>query len=180
MHNQWTLDAIMCYNRGCKCKGCFFEDFFSKPLTCQMKFSVIGLVRLLGRPKMTSEDKKQLRSQYIKNMKELEFPRLNMRNFYVTNAFNGQCYKSRCVDDLEFNLELCQREFNEEILKLIRKHPIKFSDSKELQVSTEEKVYKILNKLPEDKIITEPYWDKYWKAIDLCFQYVQMKNLKEI
>lgn len=52
---RWTQDAVNCYKRGCKCKGCFFENFFSGYVNyprqkCKMKKSVFELVRILGKP----------------------------------------------------------------------------------------------------------------------------------
>jgi len=48
---RWTDTAIMCHKRGCKCKGCFYENFFSdKNQKCQMKAAVLELVRKIGLP----------------------------------------------------------------------------------------------------------------------------------
>lgn len=47
---RWTPAAIDCYTRGCKCKGCFYEDYFTKS-KCQMKYTVLELVKKLGVPK---------------------------------------------------------------------------------------------------------------------------------
>lgn len=46
---RWTQAAKDCYERGCVCEGCFFNDFFSG-YKCRMKASVIELVRLFGAP----------------------------------------------------------------------------------------------------------------------------------
>ena len=46
---RWTPAAIDCYLRGCRCKGCFYENYFSKD-KCQMKYTVLELVRQLGVP----------------------------------------------------------------------------------------------------------------------------------
>lgn len=46
---RWTPAAIDCYLRGCKCKGCFYEDYFTKG-KCQMKHTVLYLVTKLGAP----------------------------------------------------------------------------------------------------------------------------------
>ena len=47
----WTTTAIECYKRGCNCEGCFYTDFFNKSSQkCQMKASVLELVRVLGKP----------------------------------------------------------------------------------------------------------------------------------
>ena len=62
---KWTISARECYLRqqtGLGCKGCFYEDFFTKPTrlsewklgeyaTCQMKKSIIELVKTIGVPK---------------------------------------------------------------------------------------------------------------------------------
>jgi len=48
---RWTQTAIDCYKRGCVCSGCFYYDFFKdSPQKCQMKATVLELVRVLGRP----------------------------------------------------------------------------------------------------------------------------------
>ncbi len=48
---RWTTTAIECYKRGCKCEGCFYNDFFSGTYQkCQMKASVLELVRVIGTP----------------------------------------------------------------------------------------------------------------------------------
>ena len=48
---RWTNTALECYKRGCVCEGCFYSDFFNTSnQTCQMKASVLELVRVLGKP----------------------------------------------------------------------------------------------------------------------------------
>ena len=48
---RWTSTAIECYKRGCMCSGCFYSEFFSSSnQRCQMKSSVLELVRVLGTP----------------------------------------------------------------------------------------------------------------------------------
>ena len=48
---RWTQTAIECYKRGCNCEGCFYRDFFSgSSQKCQMKASVLELVRVIGTP----------------------------------------------------------------------------------------------------------------------------------
>ncbi len=48
---RWTQTATDCYKRGCVCSGCFYNDFFKdSPQKCQMKATVLELVRVLGRP----------------------------------------------------------------------------------------------------------------------------------
>ena len=48
---RWTATAIECYKRGCNCEGCFYNDFFSGNYQkCQMKASVLELVRVIGAP----------------------------------------------------------------------------------------------------------------------------------
>jgi len=47
---RWTKTAEDCFNRGCKCQGCYFNDFFSNNRKCQMKLTVLELVRVLGAP----------------------------------------------------------------------------------------------------------------------------------
>lgn len=48
---RWTPTALECYKRGCNCEGCFYRDFFSgSSQKCQMKASVLELVRVIGTP----------------------------------------------------------------------------------------------------------------------------------
>ena len=50
---RWTPTAIECYKRGCNCEGCWYSAFFSGSGTyqkCQMKASVLELVRVIGTP----------------------------------------------------------------------------------------------------------------------------------
>lgn len=48
---RWTPTALECYKRGCNCEGCFYKNFFtSASQKCQMKASVLELVRVLGTP----------------------------------------------------------------------------------------------------------------------------------
>lgn len=50
---RWTNTALECYKRGCVCEGCFYADFFNSSNSsqkCQMKASVLELVRVLGKP----------------------------------------------------------------------------------------------------------------------------------
>lgn len=48
---RWTNTALECYKRGCVCEGCFYTDFFNgTSQKCQMKASVLELVRVIGTP----------------------------------------------------------------------------------------------------------------------------------
>ena len=48
---RWTPTAVECYKRGCVCDGCWYSAFFSgKYQKCQMKASVLELVRTQGTP----------------------------------------------------------------------------------------------------------------------------------
>ena len=48
---RWTDIAIDCYSRGCVCQGCFYKNFFKdSPQKCQMKSTVLELVRIIGVP----------------------------------------------------------------------------------------------------------------------------------
>jgi len=67
---RWTDTAIECYLRGCNCAGCYYKAFFdtvkysfedskkdrdlAKP-KCQMKASVLELVRVLGKPDVVTQ-----------------------------------------------------------------------------------------------------------------------------
>ncbi|OGI18462.1 MAG: hypothetical protein A2287_05490 [Candidatus Melainabacteria bacterium RIFOXYA12_FULL_32_12] len=54
---RWTQTAVDCYKRGCVCSGCFYSDFFKEsPQRCQMKATVLELVRVLGRPNVEPLD----------------------------------------------------------------------------------------------------------------------------
>lgn len=53
---RWTETSIDCYKRGCVCSGCFYSEFFKgSNQKCQMKTSVLELVRVLGTPKLDKE-----------------------------------------------------------------------------------------------------------------------------
>ena len=45
---HWTPTAIECYQRGCNCNGCGIQELISEKF--QMKNTVIGLVKTLGKP----------------------------------------------------------------------------------------------------------------------------------
>ncbi len=48
---RWTKAAIDCYERGCVCENCYYSEFFKdSPQRCQMKATVLELVRVLGLP----------------------------------------------------------------------------------------------------------------------------------
>ena len=50
---RWTPTALECYKRGCNCDGCFYSAFFKgTSQKCQMKASVLELVRVIGSPKV--------------------------------------------------------------------------------------------------------------------------------
>jgi len=50
---RWTPTATDCYKRGCNCEGCFYTDFFNGTTQkCQMKASVLELVRVIGTPEV--------------------------------------------------------------------------------------------------------------------------------
>lgn len=116
-----------------------------------------------------------MRSEYINSIKLLEFEKFDMRNFYTTHRFKGHYYKRRCADDLSFELETCQRLFNDNILKEIRKHPKIILDDG-IMNDLEEKTKQITDRLPQDDIIIMPYWNKLFKAIDLCYNYIKNKE----
>jgi len=54
---QWTSIALDCLKRKCQCEGCFYDNFFKRSQQegsnqkCQMKQSVIQLIRVFGTPK---------------------------------------------------------------------------------------------------------------------------------
>lgn len=49
---NWSRSALDCYKRGCKCSGCFYYETYFKTngLKCNMKASVLELIRRYGRP----------------------------------------------------------------------------------------------------------------------------------
>ena len=50
---RWTPTALDCYKRGCNCGGCFYKEFFNGTTQkCQMKASVLELVRVIGTPEL--------------------------------------------------------------------------------------------------------------------------------
>ena len=46
----WTTDAINCYKRGCICEGCPIREMIKSLSRCQMKATVLELVRIHGIP----------------------------------------------------------------------------------------------------------------------------------
>lgn len=55
---RWTLTAIDCWQRGCVCEGCFYQQFFGEGQPyqkCQMKAAVVELVRVIGIPEGEEE-----------------------------------------------------------------------------------------------------------------------------
>ena len=46
---RWTYEAYLCYKRNCICTGCINKSIMETP--CQMKLTVIALVREFGMPK---------------------------------------------------------------------------------------------------------------------------------
>jgi len=57
---RWTKAAIDCYQRGCVCSNCYYSGFFNgSPQKCQMKATVLELVRVLGKP-TSIEDKESV------------------------------------------------------------------------------------------------------------------------
>ena len=47
----WTTDAVNCYKRGCICEGCPIREMVKSLGRCQMKVTVLELVRIHGIPK---------------------------------------------------------------------------------------------------------------------------------
>lgn len=62
----WSQTGMDCYLRGCVCKGCLFESGFynnrKEKHSCQMKASVLEMVRVFGAP--TKENTKLNRTAY--------------------------------------------------------------------------------------------------------------------
>ena len=52
---RWTPSAIECYERGCICVNCPMKRFITSQ-KCQMKSSVIELLRLYGIPNKTAQN----------------------------------------------------------------------------------------------------------------------------
>ena len=46
----WSTDAINCYKRGCICEGCPIREMIKSIDRCQMKATVLELVRIHGIP----------------------------------------------------------------------------------------------------------------------------------
>lgn len=51
MLRRWTQSAIECYNIGCDCSKCQYSRILLTP--CQMRNTVILLVKKFGKPKET-------------------------------------------------------------------------------------------------------------------------------
>lgn len=50
--SKWTIGAIQCYKRNCRCKGCFIHDTYRDTLyyMCAMKYCVRLLIKKYGVP----------------------------------------------------------------------------------------------------------------------------------
>ena len=50
--HKWTLGAIKCYQRGCRCEGCYIKKTYPQTLgyMCAMKHSVRFLIKKFGLP----------------------------------------------------------------------------------------------------------------------------------
>jgi hypothetical protein len=55
MRDRWTRPTIACYNRGCRCEGCSLIPPLETLHRCGLKAIVIELVRLYGRPEVSSQ-----------------------------------------------------------------------------------------------------------------------------
>lgn len=51
---RWTPSAVECYQRGCICSNCPIREVI-KSQKCQMKATVIELVKILGKPNKTAQ-----------------------------------------------------------------------------------------------------------------------------
>ena len=47
---SWSDLTLMCYERGCRCRGCEMTKYFTPDNVCQAKASVLESVRILGAP----------------------------------------------------------------------------------------------------------------------------------
>ncbi|MCQ2738747.1 MAG: hypothetical protein MJ237_00810 [bacterium] len=58
LSNKWTQSAVDCYLIGCSCQKCnLYRVYFSTSVyKCQMKNTVIDLVRKVGVPEITEYD----------------------------------------------------------------------------------------------------------------------------
>ena len=52
-YERWTKSAIFCYKRGCNCRNCPIKEIVETK--CKMKYSVIKLVKNIGKPKDIQE-----------------------------------------------------------------------------------------------------------------------------
>ena len=52
---RWIPSAVECYQRGCICSNCPIQEFI-KSQKCQMKATVIELVKVLGKPNKTAQN----------------------------------------------------------------------------------------------------------------------------
>ena len=46
---RWTSVSIMCYERHCRCDGCYYRNYFESG-NCLCKYVVMCLVRKFGKP----------------------------------------------------------------------------------------------------------------------------------
>lgn len=63
---RWTKAAIDCYQRGCVCENCYYSEFFKdSPQRCQMKATVLELVRVLGVPQSVEPKESILEEEVV-------------------------------------------------------------------------------------------------------------------
>ena len=106
---RWTVAAVQCYLRGCNCKDCYYADFFEQDKflkkyskvdletrkTCQMKASVLELVRVFDIPT----------ADQIKEAKEYAEYEKNNRKNYIRLAYSSNNRGEFVADPSEERVE---------------------------------------------------------------------------
>lgn len=95
---DWTEQAIFCYERGCRCEGCYMREILE--CECQMKAAVFEIVRLHGAPIKKQElDIKEIVKLILDgyNLKQiaekLDVTYNKLKLFTRANGINGQLIK---------------------------------------------------------------------------------------
>ena len=106
---RWTPTAVQCYLRGCNCEGCYYSEFFEQDKflkkyskveleirkTCQMKASVLELVRVFGLPTV----------EQIEEAKECAAYESNNRKNYIRLAYSSNNRGEFVADSSEERVE---------------------------------------------------------------------------
>lgn len=108
--STWTIGAIECYKRGCRCEGCLLNEMLET--RCEMKRAVLELVRRFGAPtekkkEKTLNEKQKIILDAILNgaesyndlyrMTDLKYTSIqtNLSNMFIDAKAKGLVFKNK-------------------------------------------------------------------------------------